>query len=287
MLCGGACLSTRPTLTASHCPSTRAHATVQALACPSPTTIAHRVVQSTAAQAAAADIHWANIAMSIGGLATVGALLISLFLLRQQLRDQREARQEKRREHASHISFWLTLEGCDDGNISQFGDGTGIPEISVGVHIVNTSPRPVMSVMVLAGVRNDIWRDASARDRATHEKNGVEWNAVAIPPNGTERLSLPMKVPKSVVEIVIDYKDSALIGELLFTDAAGVDWVRTHTGELIARRSARWRAGIPLSLSERDEMRSSRLSRPKAQRIERWARKLGDKLIRFADAKTS
>jgi hypothetical protein len=144
-----------------------------------------------------------------------------------------------------------------------------------------------MAIFASVGVRNDIWRDASAKDKTTHARSATDWSTVAIAPDDPKKFALTMKVPKSVAEIVIDYKDPAVIGELLFTDAAGVDWVRTHTGELIERRSARWRAGIPLSLSERVELRIGSSSRSKATPAARWARKLGDKLLNFADARAS
>lgn len=171
--------------------------------------------------------------------------------------------------------------------INAYRDGFSIPEVAVDVHFVNTSQRPVMSILALVGVRADVWRDASAKDKISHDESAAQWNAVAIAPGEAKEFTLSMQVPRSVVEIVADYKDPALIGELLFTDAVGIDWVRTHTGELIERRSAQWIAGIPLSLSERQAMRSSPPVRAKQTRAVRWARKLGDRLVSFADTRTS
>jgi hypothetical protein len=206
-----------------------------------------------ATNAPAPDIHWANIAMSVGGLATAGALLVSLLLLRQQMRNQRQAQQDRHRDHASNISFWITLANAEPDIDQVYGSDE--PVVKAGVHIVNASTRPAMSVLVLAGIRGDIWSDASAQDGSMHEEVSAQWDAVAIAPQDTRVFTLEMAVPKSVARIVADYKDAALIGELFFSDAAGVSWVRTHAGDLIERRSAEWINSIPLSLTERDERR--------------------------------
>jgi hypothetical protein len=223
--------------------------------------------------------------MSVGSLATVGALLISLFLLRQQLRDQRQARQEKRRDHASHISFWLTVHDYTRDPVT-LEDGPYSPQIEIDAHIANTSQRPVMSVLVLAGIRRDVWRDAAAKDKTAVSESTAQFSKVAIAPDDTQLIRIFIQVPASVVHIIADRGNTTLIGELYFTDAAGVDWVRTHTGELIERRSAQWRAGIPLSISERDEVRRNPPAAVKVRRAGRWARKLGDKLVSFAEART-
>jgi hypothetical protein len=125
----------------------------------------------------------------------------------------------------------------------------------MNLRIVNTSDQPVMSVLVAAGVRRDIWHDAGAADGKDLEERGVEWSAVAIAPDDDLNVRLDLTVPASVATIVADYGDVALIGELLFTDAAGVDWVRTHDGHLLDRRSADWVNTIHLSLGQRDELR--------------------------------
>lgn len=208
-----------------------------------------------AAHTIAPGTHWANIAVSVGGLATAGALLVSLLLLWQQMRNQRQAQRDRHLDHARNISFWITLASTDDGTNSVYGRGT--PTVTANVHIVNASAQPAMSVLAMVGIRADIWRDASAKDDVQHEERGAEWNSVAIAPHDAKTFALSVEVPKSVAEIVADYKDPALIGELHFTDAAGIDWVRTHTGLLIERRSASWIDGIPLSLAKRDERRKN------------------------------
>ena len=204
----------------------------------------------------AASIPWASIFSGLGGLATAGALVVSLIVLRQNNKTQQQAQQDRHREHASQISFWLTLSSVDDAEVARYAPEA--PGIEITVHAANTSDRPAMGILALTGVRTDVWRDAAAADGVELDERAVEWNAVAIAPG--ERLEIPLylKTPDSVVKIVADYRDDALIGELLFTDAAGVDWVRTHDGRLIERRSAEWAENIHLSLGGRYEQRRNK-----------------------------
>jgi hypothetical protein len=55
-----------------------------------------------------------TITAGVGGIATAGALLVSLFLMRQQMRDLRRARVDRHREHASHVAFWAELITADE-----------------------------------------------------------------------------------------------------------------------------------------------------------------------------
>jgi uncharacterized membrane protein YebE (DUF533 family) len=204
--------------------------------------------------APAAGISWATIATSVGGVATAGALLVSLFVLWQNNKTQRQAQQDRHREHASHISFWITLVNVEEYyNERHARPG---PKIEMTLHVVNTSDRPAMAVLALAGVRSDVWRDAATADGVERmEERAAEWTAVAVAPGDHQEIPLDLKAPRSVVKIVADYCDDALIGELHFTDAAGVDWVRTHDGRLIERRSPAWAKNLHLSLGQRDEQR--------------------------------
>jgi hypothetical protein len=200
----------------------------------------------------AAGIPWATIFSSAGGLATAGALLISLAVLRQSNRTQRQAQQDRHREHASHISFWLTLLPAVPG-----AHALKVPGIQVTIHVVNTSELPAMAVVATAGIRSDIWRDAGIADGVKLEERTAEWTAVAIAPGERPEIPLHLEAPISVEKIVTKYGDGALIGELLFTDAAGVDWTRTHDGRLIERRSADWGKNAHMSLGQREEQHRS------------------------------
>ena len=166
---------------------------------------------------------WANIAAGVGGLATAGALMVSLFLLWQQMRNQRQAQRDRHLDHASQISFWITLASSVSDTDPVYGPEK--PLVAAGVRTVNASPWPAMSVLVLVGIRADVWRDASAKDKTKYDEDGKEWKQVAIAPHTTKAFTLDLEVPRSVAEIVTDYGDPALIGELFFTDAAGVDWI--------------------------------------------------------------
>jgi hypothetical protein len=192
---------------------------------------------------AAGGTHWGAIAVGVGGIATAAALLVSLFLLAQQMRDRRQARADRRLDHASHIAFWLELNGVDEKR----GD------VGILAHVENTSARPAMSLALFVGIRGDVWADASSADGTEHDQVFGDWSAVAVGPGDKERHHFTLEeLPQSVIELVAEYKDPAIIGELLFSDAAGVGWVRTARGQLIERGSALWVSLMPLSLTQRD-----------------------------------
>jgi hypothetical protein len=139
-------------------------------------------------------------------------------------------------------------------------DRSGSPlrrtEICIMLVVVNTSDRPASSVMALIGLRADIWRDASTADGKELKERTAEWTTSVIPPHDRDGTSHVLQVPASVVRIVEEYGDDALIGELLFTDADGTGWAQTFPdGRLIERRSAAWRDSIHFSLARRDEQR--------------------------------
>jgi hypothetical protein len=172
--------------------------------------------------------HWGAIASGVGGIATAGALLVSLVLLRQQMRDQRRARLDRHREHASHVSFWALLAAADEPNGG----------VVIDAHFANTSPQPAMDILVLAGIRGNVWADAGTADGADHEQVAHEWSSVAIGPNFEGHREFRLEaLPPSVVHLAKEYGDPAIVGELHFTDEAGVDWARTARGQLIERRS--------------------------------------------------
>jgi hypothetical protein len=201
------------------------------------------VVVSGAGQAATSDVHWGAITAGVGGIATAGALLVSLVLLRQAMRDQRRARADRHREHASHVAFWAELSGYDDR----------IGVVAIRAHYANTSLQPAMNILMLAGIRGDVWTDARTADDADHQEIVDELSLVAIGPGDQNTRSFRLRgLPGSVVQKVEQYDDDAVIGELHFTDGAGVDWVKTSRGLLIERSSPLWLSLIPLSLSARD-----------------------------------
>jgi hypothetical protein len=214
----------------------------------------------------ASGIPWATIFSSLGGLATAGALLVSLVILWQQMRTQRQADQDRRRDHASHISFWFTLDAIfpEPGAYElRGGQGWGgwnrrEPGIDIKLHIFNTSERPAKSVRAQLGLRGDVWRNAGAADHAPIGERTTEWTAVAIKPGARLKVDCSLDLPESAAAIIEHYGEEAIIGELLFTDAAGVDWVETHDGRLIERRSAAWTKNMNLSLAQRDEQRQNR-----------------------------
>jgi hypothetical protein len=204
---------------------------------------------STVHDATSAGTPWATIFTSLGGLATAGALLVSLVILWQQIQTQRQVQEDRHRDHASHISFWLELDG-----IFRKRDGSP-PEVQITLYMTNTSERPAMRVLALAGIRADVWRNASAADGAKVEEHGVEWETVALAPGDAPTEQLALIVPESVATMVEEYGREALVGELLFTDAAGMPWVRTQDGQLIDRQSPVYAKSEHLSLAARDEQR--------------------------------
>lgn len=196
---------------------------------------------------------WTNIAVAVGGLATAGTLAVSLALLWQQIRGQRDERVRERLEHASQIAFWPELVQVDiNDDPLHPGDR---PCITVQAHIVNTSTRPAMSVLALVGVRADIWLDASAQDDNKISEIVGEWSAVAIAPNSVKTPMINLEVPNAVAHIVAEYGDPSIVGELYFTDASGISWIRTSDGRLIEADTQEWSQTIHLSLAKRDELR--------------------------------
>jgi hypothetical protein len=110
--------------------------------------------------------HWGAVAAGIGGLATAGALLVSLALLRQQMRDQRQAQSDRHREHASHVAFWAELGEIDE----RTGD------VAIVMHYANTSLRPVMNILMVAGIGGELGAGAD------HRETDVQQELVAIGP---------------------------------------------------------------------------------------------------------
>jgi hypothetical protein len=126
--------------------------------------------------------HWGAVAGGIGGVATGAALLASLFLLAQTMRDRRQTRLDRHREHASNISFWMALSSATVTPDEVYGPEA--PGVLLSIHIRNTSDRPAMKPLLLAGVRADVWRQANNADEEEHEELVKEWSEVALDPAG-------------------------------------------------------------------------------------------------------
>jgi hypothetical protein len=214
---------------------------------------------------------WGDIATWVLAVTTLFALLAAAFaglvaydLLKiETSRDQQAAQErslaaaERKLDHASRVSFWLTLAKVHTGHEEPYVPEA--PYIAIVLHIVNTSDRPATSVMVMAGVRGDVWRDAGAADGVELDERGIEWTAPAIAPGARQEIRQDLPVPASVGMIVANYSDDALIGELLFTDAAGTSWAKSYPdGQLIERQSADWAHNMHLSLTQRDQQRRDR-----------------------------
>jgi hypothetical protein len=192
----------------------------------------------------------AFIAAAFAGLVAYDLLKIEGARDWQAAQERALAAAERRREHASHISFWLNLH-----TVSYLPSGYEA-EIVILLFVVNTSDRPARSVVALIGLRGDIWRDASTADGKELGDLATEWNTSVIAPGYNDSHLCPIVVPSSVAMIAREYGDDALIGELLFTDAGGTDWVQTFPGgRLIERQSPGWRDNVHLSLAGRDQQR--------------------------------
>jgi len=204
--------------------------------------------------------HWGAIASGVGGIATAGALFVSLVLLRQQMRDQRRARADRHQEHASHMAFWVEL--------AEYNERDG--DVVIVAHYANTSLQPAMSILMAVGIRKDVWADGGAPGADV----GEQWSPVAIGPGYEGTYSFRLEgMPVPVVRLAGQYGDPAIIGELHFTDSSGVGWVRTSRGQLIERRSALWLTLMPMSLSERDAAlrESERSKQGMRERMLFWA----------------
>ena len=177
-------------------------------------------------------------------------------------RDQQAAQEsalaaaDRKRDHASHLSFWLTVRNIRAEHDEVYEPDA--PHIEIVLHIVNTSDRPAMSLTATAGLRGDVWRDAAATDGTELDEHTIQWTAPAIAPGGTLEIPCGLQVPASVARIVDNYRD-ALIGELLFTDAAGTTGPEaTLTGGSSNASQPTAANNMHLSLTQRDQQRRDR-----------------------------
>lgn len=98
-----------------------------------------------------------------------------------------------------------------------------------------------MAITMRAGFRADVWADACTANGVDHQEKHGEEHAVAIGPGDKGTWSVRLKgLPGSVIQNVAQEDDDAIIGELYFTDATGVGWVKTSRGQLIERTSPLW-----------------------------------------------
>lgn len=197
--------------------------------------------------------HWGTIAVGVGGIATAGALLISLTLLGMQIGEQRRVRADRHREHASCVALWLELEAVDACE-------PGIVEVRA--HITNTSNRPAMDVTGEVGIELGLWEAAEEEDGEEVRDVIDTWKAAAIgPASQIERVFKLERLPPSVTRLVEQWQVPCVIGELAFTDASGVEWIKTGRGELMERESRKWAGILAYSLTERDD-KLTRRSQP-------------------------
>jgi hypothetical protein len=212
------------------------------------------------------SVHWGDIptwtlatstllaflAAGFAGLVGYELLKIEAARDRQAAHERALAADERERDHARHISFWVTLSQAK----TKSGYDPLAPYVGIVLHIVNTSDQPAMAALALAGIRGDVWRDASTADQKKLQERGAEWSAPAIPPGDRLDIRIEIQVPDSVAQIVGEYGDNALIGELMFTDANATAWAKTYPdGQLLKRQSPAWSDHIHLSLAQRDEQR--------------------------------
>jgi hypothetical protein len=126
---------------------------------PNPATVHHAITPH------AAGIPIATIIASIGSLTTAGAFIAAFIVLWMQLQNQRQAHQDRHRDHASRIAFWITLESAQPEHDPVCNPDA--PCINMKIHLRNTSDRPAMAGLALAGVRRDVWQDTDTADGTT------------------------------------------------------------------------------------------------------------------------
>jgi hypothetical protein len=148
---------------------------------------------------------WGDIATWVLAVTTLLAFLAATFaglvaydLLKiESSRDQRAAQERtlaaavRKRDHASRVSFWLTVARVHIEYDEVYAPDE--PYIEIVLHVVNTSDRPATSVIAMAGIRGDVWRDASTADGTELDERGTEWTTPAIAPGANPAIPLILK----------------------------------------------------------------------------------------------
>jgi hypothetical protein len=147
--------------------------------------------------------HWGAIASGVGGIATAGALFISLILLRIQQRDLRQARADQHKKHASRLAFWVELGAVD----------ADADTVEVIAHIENTSDRPFLRLTAEVGLN--------------FSSSIGKWAAAAIGPRAEITPTFVFNDVDPLRFESVGRNDWEVFGELRFHDAAGWLWLRT------------------------------------------------------------
>ena len=155
-------------------------------------------------------IELGDLATWVGGVATAVALILTWFLLRATVRDQREAREEKRRAQARQVSAWA----------DQAAPGAGAGSGTVTVTVQNLSDEPIYAVRCAVGAA---WFGENIR----YEELDIIY---VIPPKSPRHRPVPAEFGQAGGG---GSSNPAPPVELIFYDAAHKNlWRRDRFGEL-------------------------------------------------------
>lgn len=181
-----------------------------------------------------------DLATWVGAVGTTGALLVSLYLLRDQQQAQRRAEDTDLISEARLVSLWAEKA----------------PEDAVDVVVRNSNAGPIYDVIVLIGksssshvtIRSADGRsinrveavsasdaDGAETDSAERDERGVEVGTV--PPSADRRFKICSPAGEPSVPL-----DSLRLS-IIFTDSVGLRWKRSSSGFIEE-------AGFALTLAE-------------------------------------
>jgi len=150
---------------------------------------------------------WGDVATWVGGIATAVALILTYWLLRITLREQRRLQTEQRQAQARLVSAWSS-------QIQRAADG---PRYSVTVTLKNNSDEPIY------GLRAAVGPGWSASDRSYTELDLV----YVMPPKSHKDEEVSIQLHRQPADAA-----ESLPVELIFSDTAGRFWHRDRNGEL-------------------------------------------------------
>jgi hypothetical protein len=159
-----------------------------------------------------ARAQWGDIATWVGGIATAAALILTYWLLRITLREQRRLQTEQRQAQARLVSAWAS-------QIERTADG---PRYSVTVTLKNNSDEPIY------GLRAAVGPGWSARDRSYTELDLV----YVMPPKSHKDEEVSIQLHRHPADAAESLPVESLPVELIFSDTAGRFWHRDRNGEL-------------------------------------------------------
>lgn len=162
--------------------------------------------------------NWAEWTGSLlAGLSLIG-LVIGLHRERgARRRDERDKAEELRVGQARHVAVWVEITGGTSGPP---------PVASLIIHVVNTSDETVYNCHV------------SSRLDVPGPGIVDQWPIGTIPPAAQIQRSTSVEIDPKVNVGRID--QTRWISELMFTDANGRSWTRTHFGLLVERTDPAW-----------------------------------------------